>query len=217
MVRNLNTNDIAFEPAVGRIRRDRHALRSTGPRSDDGKARSSLNSLRHGLTARTVVIRGEDQADFDRLLEDLTRDRNPQGELEIQLVGEIAACLWRLARARQHESDLLQITADAYDKTNGDHLQLILRYGTAIERQLNRAVIRLERMQAARPAPQTPAQPEPLKVMCAGSSRPREFVSQIYADGPEPAATAPVAQAETGDANPSTSAPGALPAALQPC
>jgi hypothetical protein len=38
--------------------------RSTGPRTDSGKQRSSLNALRHGLTA-AAVLPSEDQAAYD--------------------------------------------------------------------------------------------------------------------------------------------------------
>jgi len=34
----------------------RNALLSTGPKSDEGKARSSMNALKHGLTAREVEV-----------------------------------------------------------------------------------------------------------------------------------------------------------------
>jgi hypothetical protein len=37
-----------------------NAQKSTGPRTEAGKQRSSLNSLRHGLTARTAVLHSED-------------------------------------------------------------------------------------------------------------------------------------------------------------
>lgn len=54
------------------------AARSTGPRTPEGKAVSSRNALKHGLTARQIVIKGESQAEFDALLERLTLDANPR-------------------------------------------------------------------------------------------------------------------------------------------
>lgn len=41
-----------------------NALKSSGPRSLDGKRRSSPNALRHGLTSTQMVIPGEDPAEF---------------------------------------------------------------------------------------------------------------------------------------------------------
>jgi hypothetical protein len=37
-----------------------NAKRSTGPRSEAGKARSARNALKHGLSAEHVVMLGED-------------------------------------------------------------------------------------------------------------------------------------------------------------
>ena len=62
-----------------------NALRATGPRTPEGKAIASQNSLKHGLTARQVVIPGESQEDFDNLLASTAADRKPEGELEIQM------------------------------------------------------------------------------------------------------------------------------------
>ncbi len=50
----------------------RNAISSTGPRTVEGKARSSRNALKHGIFAQEVVIRdgdgAEDPAEFEALL-----------------------------------------------------------------------------------------------------------------------------------------------------
>jgi len=45
----------------------RNAKKCTGPKSPQGKATSSMNNLRHGLRARTIILRGEKQEDFDEI------------------------------------------------------------------------------------------------------------------------------------------------------
>jgi hypothetical protein len=60
----------------------RNAKRSTGPRSPEGKARSRLNSLKHGLTAKTLVIVGERVHEFDELRAKLIDQYDPQSALE---------------------------------------------------------------------------------------------------------------------------------------
>ncbi|MGA8626279.1 MAG: hypothetical protein WB686_16300, partial [Pseudolabrys sp.] len=42
-----------------------NALRSTGPRTEDGKQRSRCNAIRHGLTAETVIVGLEDIEDYE--------------------------------------------------------------------------------------------------------------------------------------------------------
>ncbi|MGA3024822.1 MAG: hypothetical protein ABSF98_08650, partial [Bryobacteraceae bacterium] len=68
----------------------RNALNSTGPRTPEGKARSSANSLKHGLSARFRVLTSESQDDFDDLLAELTRTFAPTNVYEHILVMEIA-------------------------------------------------------------------------------------------------------------------------------
>ena len=149
------------------LRKDRNALKATGPRTVEGKAASSRNSLKHGLTARQVVIPGENQANFDQLLAGIADDRNPEGELEIQLVGEIAACTWRLARARAREAEVLETRGDLFTSSDtgaGEGFDRLLRYMGSIERQLNRALSASSNSRpiAARPNPPSPNQtPKP--------------------------------------------------------
>lgn len=55
----------------------RNAQSSTGPRTRSGKARSSQNALKHGLSANQVVMLDEDPAAFDALRDDLYADYQP--------------------------------------------------------------------------------------------------------------------------------------------
>src|SRR5579884_3703115 len=131
---------------------DMSTNRSTGPRTDAGKAVSSMNSLKHGLTAKTVVLPGENKADFDALHQQLIEEHAPLGALETELVAEIAACLWRLQRARRYESKVLETSSFEVFVSHqlGKGFETLLRYMGAIERQLNRAIVRLRETQSAR-------------------------------------------------------------------
>ena len=84
-----------------------NALRSTGPRTEAGKAASSGNALRHGLTARRVVIEGEDPVLFDRLRDEICAEFAPRGATEELLVEQLASTLWRLRRVPLLEAGLL--------------------------------------------------------------------------------------------------------------
>ena len=84
-----------------------NAKRSTGPKSASGKARSRLNAVTHGLTARQLVVGAEKPEDFDALREALFADLEPSGALQCELVDEIARLTWRLRRIPVLEADLL--------------------------------------------------------------------------------------------------------------
>ena len=83
-----------------------NAQRSPGPRTPAGKARVSLNALKHGLTGRDVVLPGENADDFDSFRAGLLASLDPQGELEGALAERIAADLWRLRRVPIFEATL---------------------------------------------------------------------------------------------------------------
>src|SRR6476660_8399356 len=84
-----------------------NALKSTGPKTEAGKAVSAGNALRHGLTAHQVVLAGEDPAEFEALREDLTREIAPITAMEALLVDRLAQLFWRLRRVAKFEAALL--------------------------------------------------------------------------------------------------------------
>ena len=93
-----------------------NALRSTGPKTGQGKALASRNSLKHGLLAEEVVITAgegaEDKQQFSDLLTDLVTHFSPVGPLEEILVEKIAAAYWRQRRASRYEVGILRQKLD---------------------------------------------------------------------------------------------------------
>src|ERR1700730_17807282 len=84
----------------------RNALKSTGPKTPQGKAAVSLNSLRHGLRARTVVLPGEDRQEFYRLCEDLEAEWQPLTRTEQFYLEQMAVAQWKLTRMEVGEAGL---------------------------------------------------------------------------------------------------------------
>ena len=68
-----------------------NALKSTGPRTDEGKKRSALNAVRHGLTGHVVVMPGEDLAVYRKYCESLMAKLDLDGAHEIAIGQSIAA------------------------------------------------------------------------------------------------------------------------------
>jgi hypothetical protein len=90
----------------------RNALRSTGPTTEDGKRRSRRNSLRHGLSAETVVEIVEDIDDYKGFEAAVISDYDACTAVERELVLRLASLLWRLRRATAIETELLTIEAE---------------------------------------------------------------------------------------------------------
>ena len=87
-----------------------NSLHSTGPRTDPGKQRSSLNALRHGLTAASPVLPSEDRAAYESHRRQFFDKYQPATPTESQLVQELSDTSWRLNRIPLLEARLLSAT-----------------------------------------------------------------------------------------------------------
>src|SRR3982074_528124 len=75
-----------------------NAQKSTGPKTPEGRAAVRLNGVKHGLTAKTLVLKGESESDFTELLDSLEAEHAPATPTEEALVVQLAMATWRLRR-----------------------------------------------------------------------------------------------------------------------
>jgi hypothetical protein len=105
------SSDGSAKPGVSERKQEanrRNALRSTGPRTPEGKARVSVNALKHGLAATDVVVLPLENADQYTEFADAARiELQPVGVIEGVLVDQIIAGLWRWRRAGRLETGVL--------------------------------------------------------------------------------------------------------------
>ena len=83
-----------------------NALKSTGPRSAEGKSASRFNALKHGIDAASIVIPGEDPADYDALVAAYHRDFRPESPSETFHVDTMLRADWQKRRLQRVEADL---------------------------------------------------------------------------------------------------------------
>jgi hypothetical protein len=102
-----NAIPITDHDAARTARNRENASHSTGPKTEAGKYRSSLNALRHGLTGHTIVLPAEDHAAYQDLTNQFFDDFKPVGIVEKHLVQALADTSWRLQRVSALESTLL--------------------------------------------------------------------------------------------------------------
>jgi len=108
----------------------RNAQNSTGPRTPQGKADASQNSLKHGLTANQIVIKSEDQADFDLHRAQILDELAPSTPIEAMLAERIASTSWRLKRAENFQN----LSIDALSTPKNTHIaKLLAQYTTATQ------------------------------------------------------------------------------------
>ena len=72
--------------------------RSTGPKTDEGKLRSSKNSLKHGLFSKLALMPGESMEAFQALHDTYKDDHQPRTSTEETLVHTLAMITWKLRR-----------------------------------------------------------------------------------------------------------------------
>lgn len=95
-----------------------NAMKSTGPRTPEGKAVVRFNALKHGFFACDVVnpvldgpLRAEE---FNSILDALLDEFQPQSARERILIDEVAACCWRVRRLLRYECRETWRDEDAY-------------------------------------------------------------------------------------------------------
>ena len=143
----------------------RNAQCSTGPRTAEGKARSSLNNLRHGLTGQITVLPEEDREAHDAFCNRLIAGFQPETAIEEQLAHFIAEDTWRLNRVAAIENNIFALGRNrhhgevrhALDDAQSflDHareLNLLSLYEQRIHRNMQRNLNQLRELQKERQA-----------------------------------------------------------------
>ena len=94
----------------------KNASNSTGPRSGEGKARSRMNALKHGLFAREllrdILVQREDPEEFIKMHTDLREVWQPCGRAEELEVEHIAVCWWKRLRLWRYENADMRVNLD---------------------------------------------------------------------------------------------------------
>ena len=149
----------------------RNARLPRGPLSEAAAAALRENALKHGLTARHIVLSYEDRAAYEELRASITMEYQPQSPQEHRLADQIAQNYWRLLRCRRIETgtfenrlgtlkDRLKVPANApvdNDQglsicyaNHGPEFDTIRRYETSIEKAWYRAIRELRTLQKER-------------------------------------------------------------------
>jgi len=85
-----------------------NAQRSTGPRTEAGKAVSRFNALIYGVDAQSLVLPGEDPAALEALALEYHRSFNPSGPLEDYLVQNLVQADWSRRRYSRIEAQFVR-------------------------------------------------------------------------------------------------------------
>ena len=140
-----------------------NAQHSTGPKTPEGKKKSALNALRHGLTGQVVVMPTEDLVLYQSHLNTFEEEYEPKGATEQHLTQALADTSWRLNRVAALETNLLSLAAtgdplvDALGiaaslEAQCKALSNLSMHSQRLSRQFERTVIQLRALQSVRQA-----------------------------------------------------------------
>ncbi len=133
-----------------------NGAKSHGPITEEGRKKSSMNALKHGLTARTVLFSNDNHDEYNALLESYIESLQPIDPVEMDFVVEMVNAKWQQRRVHKFETELFNLEMDeekekldkyykSYTETfEQTHAFRILAQSTSLQ-MLHREASRLER------------------------------------------------------------------------
>jgi hypothetical protein len=128
-----------------------NAQHSSGPRTETGKAASSQNALKHGLTAKTILLPGEDEAAYRKMCEGMIESFEPTYEPEKELLQLLCDTQWRLQRCGRIEAAILSadiLDFKALDIMSKHEARLKRQYSTTLKEARDMIDARVTREEA---------------------------------------------------------------------
>ena len=83
-----------------------NGAKSRGPITEEGRKKSSMNALKHGLTARTVLFSNDNHDEYNALLESYIESLQPIDPVEMDFVVEMVNAKWQQRRVQKLETEL---------------------------------------------------------------------------------------------------------------
>src|SRR5580700_9689044 len=125
-----------------------NAQKSTGPKTEEGKAKSRLNRLSHGLASSATFVPGEDPEELKALLTDLMDEYEPATPTEQILVEKMTLNQWLSLRAfRLQGQAFLDCPRNGGSFGIPKDLGVLIRYQTTAERTFHAAHNELVKVQ----------------------------------------------------------------------
>ena len=160
-----------------------NAQKSTGPTSAEGKSASRFNALKHGLDAESLIIPGEDPAQYDALAADYRDEFRPASPSETFHVDTMIRADWQKRRLQPLETELYKtllaenpsaslVAAILSDSPAARLLTRIQRQMLAFERAWYRAFNQLKHARLDAQAAEDEALNVFLNRTCAAAPRP---------------------------------------------
>ena len=216
-----------------------NALKSTGPKTLEGKRRSAFNSVTHAAYVSEFILPGEELPQFQLLMDTHLDTWKPTNPIEETFVFEMVTTLWRLRRQAPAESNLINIQMQRMNpvvsvefesvspsalyalavvalQANGDALNQIARQGRRLLSQYEKLTQQLLTMRQLFP----PVAPEPPNLQpqsdlepqneCVETKLPEDLQTENQSTESEAIETQPVGTQPVGTKLTSRQRPGSV-------
>jgi hypothetical protein len=87
----------------------KNAKKPGGPKTPEGKSRSAMNALRHGLSANNLLLPGEDAHEYEGHLDGYFATFAPATLPEAQIVAQVGDLAWKLERLTKLENNRMRV------------------------------------------------------------------------------------------------------------
>ena len=108
---------------------------SRGPKTSEGKSRSSRNATRHGLLSNIVVLPSESPEGFEELVDAHFTRFSPVDEIEVGMLEEMAAASWRMRRAWTIEQCMMSGAIERQPKGDDELARMSRAFGELADSQ----------------------------------------------------------------------------------
>ena len=147
--------------------------KSTGPRTVEGKARSSQNALKTGIYSHSQIIPGEDPADHEKLTGEYYLRYQPFSPAQRDLLDRVIHSAWMLRRFSRVSTQIWLYKLPDLFKPNptsqlgqaflavGNHFGRLQRLINSTQRNFDLALAELDRLQTAESSLPLPPDPPP--------------------------------------------------------
>jgi hypothetical protein len=120
-----------MEPAVRAARQNateaiKNAKKLGGPKTPEGKSRSAMNALRHGLSANHLLLPGEDSQQYGSHLDGYFATFAPATLPEAHVVAQLGDLAWKLERLSKLENNRLRARLEEEMEKTHEHQSVVI-------------------------------------------------------------------------------------------
>jgi len=110
----------------------KNAKKLGGPKTPEGKSRSAMNALRHGLSSNNLLLPGEDAHEYEGHLDGYFATFAPATLPEAQVVAQVGDLTWKLERLTKLENNRVRVRLEEKLEETEAH-QLVISTRRALE------------------------------------------------------------------------------------